>query len=85
VTEYRGTVTNIVTYSSLCALVQLYSSDEKLATKLCRDLEKAEGEAAADKRHSHLEQFAKEVEKNKHGAFTEAEAAILLALAGALS
>ena len=70
VTEYRATVSVIVTHDSLCALTKEYSSSAKVADKLCDDL-------AKDK----IKNFIKEVEKQAGKAFTNDEAAILIALA----
>ena len=70
VTEYRATVSVIVTYDSLCALTKEYSSSAKVAEKLCADLAKRK-----------INNYIREVEKEAGTAFTDEEAAILIALA----
>jgi hypothetical protein len=71
--EYRGTVDVTVTFDSLCALTRVYSSSAKVADKLCAELAKA-----------NVSKFTKEVRKQSGVAFTQAEAATLIRLAGDL-
>ncbi|MEX2210453.1 MAG: ExeM/NucH family extracellular endonuclease [Gaiellaceae bacterium] len=74
-------------FADLCRLTREYSSNEKVAEKLCDRLEKAEraGERGKPKKEQHeLDKYVKEVERNKKGAFTDEEAATLISLAEVL-
>jgi hypothetical protein len=79
--EYRATVLIAISFDAVCSVVRQYASTPQVADKLCALLDKAKHDATKDKRHSHLDQFDKEVEKNKRGALTTGEAAMLQALA----
>jgi predicted extracellular nuclease len=76
VSEYRATVSVVVTFGSLCDLVHEYTSDAKTQDKLCMYLELAAGAQNEAAKQSHLRNFRNEVDKARadgHLSATEAE------------
>jgi hypothetical protein len=81
VREYTATVEVIVTFESLCALVEAYSSDPQVAEVLCNRLDLASRAPRETARDGHLGAFRNEVDA-KTGtepgkAFTAEEGALL--------
>jgi predicted extracellular nuclease len=60
--EYRASVEVVVTFDSLCALTRSYSSDPKLADRLCDKLAKAEKAKKEKQQQKELDAYRKEVE-----------------------
>jgi len=79
VTEYRGTVDVVVTFASLCDLVQAYTSDAQLVAQLCQRLDQAAKAESAVARAAHLAAFKDRAEKS--AAFTPDQLAVLRRLA----
>jgi predicted extracellular nuclease len=81
VSEYTATVQVIVTFDSLCDLVQALSSDENVAEELCDKLAKAEAATTAGSRAGHLGAFRNQVDAKTGDqpgkAFTAEEGALL--------
>jgi fructoselysine-6-P-deglycase FrlB-like protein len=78
VTEYRGTVDVVVTFTSLCELVKAYTSDAQLISQLCQRLDQAEKALNATAKNAHLASFRDQVDKS--GAFTPVQAETLARL-----
>jgi hypothetical protein len=83
VTEYGGTVQVIVTFESLCNLVEAYTTNAELAHDLCKRLTQAEEAPTAGSRNARLASFRDKVDKS--GVFTDAQAAELKLLSMRLS
>jgi len=84
ISEYRGTVSVVVTYSSLCDLVRSYSTDPKVADDLCDKLARAAAASTAALRASQLTAFANQVDAKTDKGLTPAQAAELKLLASRL-
>jgi hypothetical protein len=84
VSEYRGTVSVFVSFSSLCDLVRAYSTDSRVADDLCAKLEQAEAAATTRGREGLLGAFAGQVDAKIDKGLTPVQAAELKFLAGFL-
>lgn len=84
VSEYRGTVSVFVSFSSLCDLVRAYSTDPKVADDLCAKLDQAAAATTTRGREGLLGAFAGQVDAKTDKGLTPAQAAELKFLAGLL-
>ena len=87
VTEYRGTVAVKVTYTSLCELTKAYSSSQIVALAMCATLKAAEladQHGLATAKRIALQAYIAQARLQSGRAFTAAEAATLIRLAGSL-
>ncbi len=84
VSEYRGTVSVFVSFSSLCDLVRAYSTDPKVADDLCAKLDQAAAASTTRGREGLLGAFAGQVDAKTDKGLTPAQAAELKFLAGLL-
>jgi hypothetical protein len=84
VSEYRGTVSVFVSFSSLCDLVRAYSTDPKVADDLCAKLDQAAAAPTTRGREGLLGAFAGQVDAKTDKGLTPAQAAELKYLAGLL-
>ena len=84
VSEYRGTVSVFVSFSSLCDLVRAYSTDPKVADDLCAKLDQAAAAPTLRGREGLLGGFAGQVDAKTDKGLTPAQAAELKFLAGLL-
>jgi hypothetical protein len=84
VSEYRGSVSVVVTFSSLCDLVRAYSTDPKVADDLCAKLERAGTAPTAGGREGLLGAFVGQVGAKTDKGLTPAQAAELTLLAARL-
>ena len=84
VTEYRATVQVQVTFASLCSLVRQYADKEGVANALCSKLDAAAAKSDRKGQEADLHAFVNQVEAQSGKSLTAEEAAVLVALAGAL-
>jgi len=84
VSEYRGTVSVFVSFSSLCDLVRAYSTDPKVADDLCAKLDQAAAAPSTRALEGLLGAFAGQVDAKTDKGLTPAQAAQLKFLAGLL-
>jgi len=84
VSEYRGTVSVFVSFSSLCDLVRAYSTDPKVADDLCAKLDQAAAAPSTRALEGLLGAFAGQVDAKTDKGLTPAQAAELKFLAGLL-
>jgi hypothetical protein len=84
VSEYRSTVSILVTFSSLCDLVRSYSTDPKVADDLCDKLARAEAAPTEALQAAQLAAFVNQVDAKTGKGLTPAQAAELKLLAGKL-
>jgi hypothetical protein len=75
VSEYRGTVSVTVTFSSLCDLVRAYTTEEQTISQLCQRLDQAEKALNETAKNAHLATFRDLVDKS--GVFTPEQAETL--------
>jgi hypothetical protein len=75
VTEYRGSVAVVVTFSSLCDLVKAYTTDAQTINQLCQRLDQAAKATSSTAKNAHLASFRDQVDKS--GVFTPAQAETL--------
>ena len=87
VTEYRASVSVTVTYASLCELTKAYSSKPAVALAMCvtlRVAEEADQRGLAVVKRAVLQAYVLQARAQSGKAFTTAEAATLIRLAGSL-
>jgi predicted extracellular nuclease len=75
VTESRDTVAVVVTFSSLCDLVNAYTTDAQTISQLCQRLDQAEKATNPTAKNAHLATFRDLVDKS--AVFTRAQAETL--------
>ncbi|MFL6037020.1 MAG: lamin tail domain-containing protein [Gaiellaceae bacterium] len=82
VSTYTATVDVVVTFTSLCDLVQAYTQDAQTISQLCQRLDQAQKAPNAAAKAAHLESFRDLVDKS--GVFTPAQADTLKSLSASL-